>query len=243
MCPRARPTVSEGPTHGRCHIVPWTRNVWPCRLPSDRFFLEACGAASCRCWSWSGATATTLLPVPVAFFAAAVAMVLFRVIPGARGLCGHRWTDPGGARSPHPSQRFPQNHRRHGRHRGMACEVRFCPAAGRRIPSSVLQSKRAGNKHIYQCDISVADSSLFFSVAFGPLRRLRVLALSFAGCLVGVGQARTLAFHNFIGDGLEATGSLVIPSPFALLTRSVVGVHERQRSDDGCYSQNNREHS
>ena len=177
-----------------------------------------------------GATATTLLPVPVAFFAAAVAMVLFRVIPGARGLCGHRWTDPGGARSPHPSQRFPQNHRRHGRHRGMACEVRFCPAAGRRIPSSVLQSKRAGNKHIYQCDISVADSSLFFSVAFGPLRRLRVLALSFAGCLVGVGQARTLAFHNFIGDGLEATGSLVIPSPFALLTRSVVGVHERQRS-------------
>ena len=74
--------------------------------------------------------------------------------------------------------------------------------------------------------ISVADSSLFYGVALGPLRRLRVLALSFAGCLVGIGQAGTLAFHNFVGDGLEATGSLVIPSPFAFLTRSVVGVHE-----------------
>ena len=32
----------------------------------------------------------------------------------------------------------------------------------------------------------VAGSGLFFSVAGGPLRRFRELALSFAGCLVGI---------------------------------------------------------
>ena len=78
MCPRARPTVSEGPTHGRCHIVPWTPECMALPLAKRSILLGSVRRGIVPVLILVGATATTLLLVPVAFFAAAVAMVLFR---------------------------------------------------------------------------------------------------------------------------------------------------------------------
>ena len=59
-----------------------------------------------------GATAFGVVPVAVAFFAAAVAMVLFRVIPDPRNLRRGRRADPGHAGSADTGQRFAAPHGR-----------------------------------------------------------------------------------------------------------------------------------